>query len=86
MLKLFSVLLYCNWEMQNVLLELSPSISGVQSNPYSIRYTSGCKRTFSNRKYVKNRLGSQLSEEHIDSLLLVCQVQYSSTSVERHGY
>ena len=31
-----------------------------------------CERTFSMLKYVKNCLRSQLSEDYLDSLLLIC--------------
>ena len=31
----------------------------------------GCERTFSKLKYVKNRLRNQLSEDRLDSLLLM---------------
>ena len=32
----------------------------------------GCERTFSKLRYVKNRLRNQLSEDRLDSLLLMC--------------
>ena len=32
----------------------------------------GCERTFSKLRYVKNRLKNQLSEDCLDSLLLMC--------------
>ena len=32
----------------------------------------GCERTFSKLRYVKNRLKNQLSEDRLDSLLLIC--------------
>ena len=33
---------------------------------------AGCERTFSKLRYVKNRLRNQLSEDHLDSLFLMC--------------
>ena len=73
MSKLFSVLLCCNTEIQNVLLELSPSIY----QAYKIILTRSAaqvasERTFSKLKYAKNCLRIQLSEDRLDSLLLVC--------------
>ena len=32
----------------------------------------GCERTFSKLRYVKNRLKNQLSEDRLDSLILMC--------------
>ena len=32
----------------------------------------GCERTFSKLRYIKNRLRNQLSEDGLDSLLLMC--------------
>ena len=47
-------------------------ISGIQSNPYSFRTQVGCERIFSKLRYIKSRLKNQLSEDRLNSLLLMC--------------
>ena len=64
--------LSCDSEIWNVLQKLSSSISDIQSNPYSFRYTVGYERTFSKLRYIKNRLRNQLSQNRLNFLLLIC--------------
>ena len=44
----------------------------------------GCERTFSKLRYVKNRLRNQLSEDRLDSLLLMCVERDVLSRISNH--